>query len=103
MAVGSIGGALFTARRAKPRIAFLLGGAAIFGFGCALVAIMPNRWLFGLALLIIGVAAQTLTISTNGLVATVDRACHARACDGDPRRRSFGRYANRRADRRLGR
>ena len=68
MAVGSIGGALFTARRAKPRISFLLGGAAIFGFGCALAAIMPNRWLFGLALLIIGVAAQTFTISTNSLV-----------------------------------
>jgi MFS family permease len=42
--------------------------AAIFGFGCALAAIMPNRWLFGLALLIIGVSAQTFTISTNSLV-----------------------------------
>jgi MFS family permease len=68
MAVGSIAGALFAARRPKPRIALLLGSAATFGLGCALAAIMPNRWLFGLALLIIGVSAQTFTISTNSLV-----------------------------------
>ena len=29
---------------------------------------MPNRWLFGLALLIVGVSAQIFTISTNSLV-----------------------------------
>jgi MFS family permease len=68
MAVGSIAGALFAARRATPHIALLLGGAAIFGFGCALAAIMPNRLLFGLALLSIGVSAQIFTISTNSLV-----------------------------------
>jgi MFS family permease len=68
MAVGSIVGALFAASRTTPRITLLLGGAATFGFGCALAAIMPNRWLFGLALLIIGVSAQTFTISTNSLV-----------------------------------
>jgi MFS family permease len=50
------------------RIALLVGAAAIFGFGCALAAIMPNGWLFGLALLIVGVSAQTFTISTNSLV-----------------------------------
>ena len=55
MAVGSIAGALAAARQAKPRIALLLSAAAVFGFGCALAAIMPSRWLFGLALIIIGV------------------------------------------------
>jgi MFS family permease len=68
MAVGSILGALVAARGAESRIALLLAVAAIFGFGCALAAIMPNPWLFGLALLIIGVSAQTFTISTNSLV-----------------------------------
>jgi MFS family permease len=68
MAIGSIAGALVAARRAEPHIALLLVAAAVFGFGCALAAIMPNRWLFGLALLIIGVSAQTFTISTNSLV-----------------------------------
>src|SRR4029077_15782579 len=68
MAVGSIAGALAAARQAKPRIALLLSAAAVFGFGCALAAIMPSRWLFGLALIIIGVSDKPFTISTNSLV-----------------------------------
>jgi MFS family permease len=59
MAIGSVAGALLAARREKSHIALLFGGAAIFGFGFALAAIMPNYWLFGLALIIIGVSAQT--------------------------------------------
>jgi MFS family permease len=68
MAVGSIAGALAAARQAKPHIPLLLSAAAVFGFGCALAAIMPSRWLFGFALIIIGVSAQIFTISTNSLV-----------------------------------
>ena len=61
MAIGSVAGALLAARRAKPRIALLFAGASIFGFGCALAAAMPNYWLFGLALIIVGLSAQTFT------------------------------------------
>ena len=68
MAAGSVTGALLAARREKPHIAILLAGAAIFGFGCALSAIMPNYLLFGLALVIIGVAAQTFTTTVNSTV-----------------------------------
>jgi MFS family permease len=68
MGVGSIVGALAAASQAKPRIALLLCAATVFGIGCALAAIMPSRWLFGLALIIIGVSAQIFTISTNSLV-----------------------------------
>jgi MFS family permease len=46
----------------------LLAGAAIFGFGMALAAMMPNYWLFGLALILIGASAQTVTTSTISLV-----------------------------------
>ncbi|MBB5345478.1 MFS family permease [Edaphobacter lichenicola] len=46
----------------------LLAGAAVFGVGLALAAIMPNFWLFGPALIVIGVSAQTFTTSTNSLV-----------------------------------
>lgn len=68
MAIGSVAGALLAARRAKPHIALLLVGAACFGGGCALAAVMPSYGLFGLALVLIGVSAQTFTTSTNSLV-----------------------------------
>jgi nicotinamidase-related amidase/MFS family permease len=68
MAVGSVVGALLAARRVKPHIALLLAGAAIFGLGFALAAVMPSDWLFALALIVIGVSAQTFTTSTNSLV-----------------------------------
>jgi MFS family permease len=68
MAIGSVTGALLAAGRAKPGIKLLLQSAAVFGFGCALAAVMPSYGLFGLALLITGVASQTLTTSTNSYV-----------------------------------
>jgi len=68
MAIGSVAGALLAAKRAKPDVVLLLAAAAIFGFGCVLAAIMPNYWLFGLALTVIGVSAQSFTIATNSFV-----------------------------------
>jgi MFS family permease len=68
MAIGSIAGALLSARRAQPRIALLLVGAAIFGGGFVVAALMPNYWLFGIALSVIGVAAQTFTTTAIGAV-----------------------------------
>jgi len=68
MAIGSVIGALLAAARAKPNVVLLLAAATIFGLGCALAAMMPNYWLFGLVLILIGVSAQTFTTSTNSLV-----------------------------------
>ncbi|WP_213773137.1 MFS transporter [Bradyrhizobium sp. dw_78] len=68
MAAGSVTGALMAAARAKPGIPVLLAGAAIFGAGCTLAAVMPDYALFGLALFVVGIAAQTLTTSINSLV-----------------------------------
>lgn len=68
MACGSVAGALMAAGRDKPRLALLLGAAALFGFGCALAAVMPNYWLFGIMLVIIGIAAQTFTTTVNSAV-----------------------------------
>lgn len=68
MAIGSVAGALLSARRAKPQITLLFIGAAIFGFGFSLASIMPNYWLFGLALVVIGVASQTFNTTVNSTV-----------------------------------
>jgi MFS family permease len=68
MAMGSVTGALLAAHREKPNMGLLFVGASVFGLGCALAAIMPNYWLFGLALVLIGIAAQTLTTTGNSTV-----------------------------------
>jgi MFS family permease len=68
MAIGSVTGALLAARRANPDITLLFTGAAFFGIGCALAAIMPSYGLFDAALVMVGAAAQTLTTSTNSFV-----------------------------------
>ena len=70
MAAGSVAGALMAAARAKPGIPVLLAGAATFGVGCAVAAMMPNYLAFGIVLFVIGLAAQTFTTSTNSLVQT---------------------------------
>jgi MFS family permease len=68
MAAGSVTGALMAAARTKPGVPLLLVGAGVFGVGCAIAALMPSYALFGLALFVVGIAAQTLTTSTNSIV-----------------------------------
>ena len=70
MAAGSVIGALMAAARTKPGIPVLLAGAAVFGIGCAVAAIMPSYLLFGIVLVVIGIAVQTFTTSTNSIVQT---------------------------------
>ncbi|NEN05610.1 MFS transporter [Diaminobutyricibacter tongyongensis] len=68
MAIGSVVGALLSARRERPRVALLFAGAAFFGAGCAIAALMPNYWLFAVALVAVGIASQTLMTTANGVV-----------------------------------
>jgi MFS family permease len=68
MAFGSIAGALLSARRERPTLAILIISATVFGLGCCLAAIMPTAWLFGLALILTGLASQTFTTSLNSLI-----------------------------------
>lgn len=68
LAVGSVTGALLAARRGRARIVLLCGASAMFGLGCLLAALMPNYVTFGAVLVMIGIAAQTFTTSTNSLV-----------------------------------
>src|SRR5262249_21064361 len=68
LAVGSVTGALFAARREMPRVTFLLVGAAIFGVGLAAAALMPTYILFGLMLVLVGWSAQTFNATANSTV-----------------------------------
>ena len=68
MAIGSVTGALLAARRAKPNLTLLMKSSIVFGVGCAVAAVMPKYALFGSILVIVGVASQTLTTSTNSYI-----------------------------------
>lgn len=68
LAVGSVTGALFSARRDRPRVTFLLAGSSIFGVGLAVAALMPTYVLFGLALVVVGWSAQTFNTTANSTV-----------------------------------
>ena len=68
LAIGSVTGALFAARREKPRLILLLAGAAIFGVGLAVSALMPTYLLFGISLVLVGWSAQTFNTTANSSV-----------------------------------
>jgi MFS family permease len=68
LALGSVAGALLSARRPRPRVSLLFGGALAFGLGLAVAALMPTYWLFGLSLVVVGIAAQTFTTTANGAI-----------------------------------
>lgn len=68
MAVGTMSGALLNAGRDQPRFRFLLIGTIVFGIGCTLAAVAPSYWLFGMALVLIGVAALTFMNTSNSLM-----------------------------------
>ena len=68
MAIGAVAGALLAARRERLQFGVLIGGVAILGAGLALAAVMPTSWLFGLALIVVGVSAQTFTNATNTMM-----------------------------------
>ncbi len=74
MAVGSVTGALLSAGRDVPRTGFLFLGTFVFGAGFILAAFMPHYLLFGLALAIIGISAQTFTTTALSAVQLLTEA-----------------------------
>jgi MFS family permease len=68
LAIGSVGGALFAARRERPRASLLLASSAAFGISLALAALMPTYLLFGLVLVAVGWSAQTFNTTANSTV-----------------------------------
>jgi MFS family permease len=65
LAIGSVAGALLSARRERPGLRVIAVAAGTFGVGFCLAAVMPNYGLFGCALIIIGLSAQTFTTTCN--------------------------------------
>jgi MFS family permease len=68
MAVGSICGALLSARRARPRAPLLPLAAGAFGLTLACAAVTPSTAWFGFSLVLLGVAAQTFSTTANAVV-----------------------------------
>jgi MFS family permease len=68
MAIGSVTGALLSAGQRKPGMPRVLVGASVFGLGLAIAAVMPSYGLFGITLIVIGVAAQTFTTTAASTV-----------------------------------
>src|ERR1700723_2634363 len=68
MATGPFSRSVIAAGRDKPKLGSLLAGSAVFGIGCTLAALAPGYWWFAAALVVIGVAALTVTNTTNSIM-----------------------------------
>ncbi|OYX57938.1 MAG: MFS transporter [Micrococcales bacterium 32-70-13] len=73
-AIGSVAGALVTARRERPRLRVIV--VATLGFVATMIvaALMPTFELFALALILVGYFALTMITSANAYVQTTTRA-----------------------------
>jgi MFS family permease len=65
LAVGTLAGALLAARRSRPRMRFLLGGALGLGFFTLIASISPSFWLYAAILIPVGLASITFLNSCN--------------------------------------
>jgi MFS family permease len=70
MAVGSVAGALLSARRNRPRMRLVVGGAFFFGLTCTIAALMPNYITFAISLAFVGLTSLTLMTTANAYVQT---------------------------------
>ncbi len=68
MAVGSLAGALLSARRERPRMRIIVAAATAFGVTCTLAALAPTYLTFGIALALVGLSSLTLMTSANAYV-----------------------------------
>jgi MFS family permease len=68
MAIGSVIGALLAAGRAQPSILLLVASAAAFGGALLLAATLPLYPVFAVALVVLGICAQTFITAANSAV-----------------------------------
>ncbi len=70
MAIGSVLGALLSARRDRPRMRTLVIASAGFGLACTAAAFAPTYWSFAVVLTLVGLASLTFMTTANALVQT---------------------------------
>ncbi|MBT1674380.1 MFS transporter [Curtobacterium flaccumfaciens pv. flaccumfaciens] len=73
MAIGSVLGALLSARRDKPRMRTLVLTAGGFGLACTAAALAPTYWTFAVVLVFVGLASLTFMTTANALVQTTTK------------------------------
>lgn len=79
MAVGTMSGALLSARRPVPGMVLMALSAAGFGVSAALAAMMPGPLLFAVMLFFVGLAALTFMTASNSMMQlTTERAMRGR-------------------------
>ncbi|HET7300930.1 MAG TPA: MFS transporter [Oleiagrimonas sp.] len=79
MAVGTMCGALFSARRQFPGMVLMAAAAAAFGITLAVAAVMPGPTLFAIMLFFVGLSALTFMTASNSMMQlTTERAMRGR-------------------------
>jgi MFS family permease len=79
MAIGSLAGALLSARREKPQLRYVVGSAFAFGVFATIASHMPSYPLFAISLIPVGLSAITMMTSANTTVQmSVDPALRGR-------------------------
>ncbi|PDQ36541.1 MAG: hypothetical protein B5766_00245 [Candidatus Lumbricidophila eiseniae] len=68
IAIGSLAGALLSARRERARIRVIIVASASFGLAALISALTPTFWAFATSTVLIGFAAVTLMTTANGYV-----------------------------------
>ena len=79
MAIGTLAGALLAARRGKPRMRYLLGGAVGFGAMALIASFMPTFFWYAVMMVPVGLASLTFLNSANTMIQlSVDPAYRGR-------------------------
>ncbi len=79
MAIGSLAGALLSARRERPRLRHVVGATFAFGVFATINSLMPTFLLFAVTLVPVGLSALTMITSANATVQmSVDPALRGR-------------------------
>lgn len=74
LAIGSLAGALLSARRDRARLRIIIGAAGFYGVAALAASVMPTFWTFAATTILLGFGAVTLLTTANGYVQTTTDA-----------------------------